>query len=216
MKLMMVTLPLGLLLGGAGIYMMVQARHGSDIQEIEKPRHSVTSEMEKISGGWTRKQAPTVRTKDVLGRTVDFGNLTAKGPVFVYFIKDGCPCSTDAQPLFNHLRDKFKDKVSFVGVFDKDSVAGRRWAKLNSMTDLMLPDPKLEMIHAFKATNSAFSLLVLSDGTIDKMWPGYSRDYLLEMNKHLCAAVGTPETPFDTLYAPLAKTAGCYFDNTTP
>ena len=175
------------------------------------PRHEVTKKMEAISGGWARKTAPAFEVTTA-GSAVSLAKLLEQGPVFLYFIKDGCPCSVDAQPLFNHLRDKFKDKVSFVGVMDVDPAKAAKWAKINAMTDPMLADPKLETIHAYKATNSAFSALVLQDGTILKMWPGYSRDYLLDMNTQLSRALGEQATSFDPLYAPLAKTAGCYFD----
>ena len=169
--------------------------------------------MESVTASWTRRIAPEIseNTVDVWRSPFDLKTALAKGPVFIYFIMDGCPCSIDAQPLFSHLRDKFGGPVTFVGVINTDAPKGLKWASANNMTDPLLPDPKLKIIKAYKASNSAFSALVLPDGTIAKMWPGYSRDYMLDMNERLCKALGQPVTPFDPLYAPLAKTAGCYF-----
>ena len=118
------------------------------------------------------------------------------------------PC---AQPLFNHLRDAWKGKVRFIGVIDAKGKDVKAWQSDNKMTDPIVEDPKLEIIKAYKATNSTFSCLVLPDGTIDHMWPGYSRDYFLNMNERIATSLGVTAPNFDPLYAPLAKTAGCYF-----
>ncbi len=204
------TVPIGVVCAGFGVFLMLGSHAPADPGFA--PRHAVTKKMETITGAWARRVAPPFLVTDVAKKPVSLDDMVAKGPVFLYFIKDGCPCSVDAQPLFNHLRDKFKGKVSFIGVIDADAKKGAKWAKINAMTDPLLGDSKLEVIHAYKATNSAFSTLVLRDGTIQKMWPGYSRDFLLDMNKQICDALGEPVTPFDPLYAPLAKTAGCYFE----
>lgn len=209
MKYLKFTIPLGVVFAMFGVFLMLGSHAPAD--PAFAPRHAVTKKMETITGAWARKVAPAFYVPEGSAKS-SLAQLLEKGPVFLYFIKDGCPCSVDAQPLFNHLRDKFKGKVSFVGVMDVDQTKAAKWAKINSMTDPMLADTKLETIHAYKATNSAFSALVLQDGTILKMWPGYSRDYLLDMNAQISRALGEQATAFDTLYAPLAKTAGCAFE----
>ncbi len=211
-QLLKITIPIGILIALFGVTLMLQARSPKEDPFASVTRHEVTPKMEKISGSWARRTAPTFSTKDAAGQPLQLAQALAHGPVFLYFIKDGCPCSIDAQPLFNHLRDKFKGKVSFVGVIDVDSAAAKKWAGKNAMTDPLLADAKRDVIHAYKATNSAFSALVLQDGTIEKMWPGYSKEYLLDMNSRLADALGEKVTSFDTLYAPPSKTAGCYFE----
>lgn len=210
------TLPIGLLFALAGVYLLISAGaprgDAPPLGSIPVTRHVVDEKMERLTGSWARRQAPSIQTTDATGRGFDSQAQLANGPIFVYFIKEDCPCSVDAQPLFNRLRNKFKGKAAFVGVIDVDAPKGRAWASRNSMTDPMVPDPTRKLIHAFKATNSAFSALVLPDGTIDKMWPGYSREYLLDMNRHLSAALGEKETTLDIAYAPLSRTAGCSFE----
>ena len=76
----------------------------------------------------------------------------------------------------------------------------------------LLADPKLEIIHAYKAQQSVYSALVSKDGHIVKLWPGYSSDMMQEMNKLMAEEVGEPARAFDTQYAPKEKTSGCYFE----
>jgi hypothetical protein len=118
----------------------------------------------------------------------------------------------DAQPLFNRLRDKFKGKVRFAGIIDVNPKKAQAWAGRNAMSDPLISDATRKTIHAYKATNSAFSALLMPDGTIDKMWPGYSKEYLLDMNQRISKAVRAPETPLDVAFAPITRTAGCSYE----
>ena len=210
MRLLKVTIPVGLLIGAFGVILWLRARPAEELPTIP-PTHAVSEKMETVTKSWARRRAPAIKKNDATNNPFDLSSRLVRGPAFVYFIKEDCPCSVDAQPLFNHLRQKFGEKVSFVGVIDVDRVAARKWAERNSMKDVLIPDSKLEIIKGYKASNSTFSALVLPDGTIEKMWPGYSRDYLLEMNKLISQALGEAETTFDTMYAPAARTAGCSF-----
>lgn len=212
MRFLKITIPLGVLFAAVGVFLMLQSPTAEPPPPLPVTRHTVTKKMETITGGWARRTAPGIDMKDASGAQFDLKQSLEKGPVFLYFIKEDCPCSVDAQPLFNRLRNKFKDKVSFAGIIDVDAAKGKKWAEINAMTDPMLPDPKLKLIHSYKATNSTFSALVLQDGTILKMWPGYSAEYLQDMNTLFAKALGEPVTKFDTAYAPAKRTAGCYFE----
>ena len=75
----------------------------------------------------------------------------------------------------------------------------------------VVPDPTKRIIHAFEAKNALYSALVSTGGRIVKMWPGYSKDLLLEMNTTLAREAGVPEKPFDTKFAPIEKSTGCTF-----
>ena len=57
----------------------------------------------------------------------------------------------------------------------------------------VISDHSEELINAYKATNSVFSVLLDRRGRIDKMWPGYSVGILKEMNSRMARLAGVPE-----------------------
>jgi len=176
-----------------------------------EPRHLVTAKMMEIASGWLQKEAPTFATKDYEGKAVTLGGEALTRPQFIYFIKDGCPCSIEVEPLFHDLQKRFAKSIEFVGVIDQADKKARQWS-----TDMLTPypvvsDPTKQIIHAYGATNSAFSVLVGKNGKILKMWPGYSIDLLEDMNQNLAVAIGQEPKPFDTKWAPKTRAAGCAF-----
>jgi hypothetical protein len=132
-------------------------------------------------------------------------------PQFVLFIKDACPCSIDAQPIFNKLAERFKSKVQFVGVIDGDQIAAKKFASQFSVEFPVVGDKDLTVIHKFGAQAGVFSALLARNGHLIKMWPGYSADLLAKMNHEMSQATDSKETPFDPEYAPKKKTTGCAF-----
>jgi len=175
----------------------------------DEPRHLITPEMVKRTAAETLKPAPVFHAVDYHGRPVDLGN--SRKPQFVYFVLDGCPCSIDAEPLYQKLYDHFHHEVEFVGVTNGDPGQAKKWATEMLMPYPLIPDPKLEIIHGFGATNSASSALVGTDGKIVKMWPGYSKSLLADMNSTLAKTLNEPERPFDAAYAPVKQATGCAF-----
>lgn len=175
------------------------------------PVHPVTQAMVKLTAAAARKPAPDFDLQDASGKNWNFASLSQGKPVYLYFILDGCPCSTSAEPLFHDLYKKYQGKIAFAGVIWDSPKAAAQWAKGHETPYPVLADPKLKAIHAFKATNSVFSLLIMPDRTIEKMWPGYSQDLLRDISSNLARAADVPDTPFDPRYAPLKKSSGCYF-----
>lgn len=193
--------------------MLLLANHKEQPQETTVStliaNHPVTLQMDQETKSWTQKLAPTFTTADTNGKQVWIGNLGK--PQFVYFVLDGCPCSMNAEPLFQKLWKHHNKQIEFTAVTNADIPAAKVWAKQMIMPYALVPDPKLKIIRAFKATNSVFSVLLAPDGHIVKMWPGYSQGILREMNSEMAKLLGTPAKPFDVAYAPKERASGCAF-----
>ncbi|MBS1719180.1 MAG: redoxin domain-containing protein [Armatimonadetes bacterium] len=221
MKLSTLTIPLGVLLFAAGGYMMVKARNfqqensdsqasrSIDLNQWDKPKHPVNDAMRDAARLMSTKLAPDVTLKSYLDQDVRLGGY--EKPQFVLFILWQCPCSIDAQPIMNDLSKQFKGKVDFVGVINKPVAQAKEWRDLYQMPFPTLADPDKAAIHAYGIKQSVYSTLV-SKGRIIKVWPGYSKRILEDINQTLAAEIGEKARPFDPKYAPKEDTSGCYFD----
>jgi len=178
-----------------------------------EPRHLVTQQMTAETQARQNALEPVVNTFDVAGKPVSIGSRTAPRPEFVYFVVDGCPCSFDAEPLFHDLYKQFKGSVDFVSVTNGSLEKAKLWSSELSVPYPVVADPKEEIIHAYGAKAAIYSVLITKDGHIARMWPGYSKDLLLEMNSLMAKLSGLPERKFDTKYAPKTKATGCAFSD---
>jgi peroxiredoxin len=213
MRLLYATIPLSIIFTAAGAWLLVGAKAATPNSPNSgtDPVHPVTPEMATAAAAFTKRQAPDFALPDPKGKTWTLKELTGPKPLFIYFILDGCPCSTDAEPLFHSLYARFKGKVNFVGVIGSDGKTAASWAQKHDMPYTILADPKLVAVHAYDAKHSVYNALVTADGRIEKMWPGYSAEMLKEVNSKMAALVGEPEKPFDPAYAPLKMASGCFF-----
>jgi peroxiredoxin len=214
MRLFWLGLPAGLALASGGLLLYTQAqRPHVRMQEVLTglPKHPVTVAMTAETGAKTRKPAPAFSLKDVAGEEVAVASPGMERPQFVYFVLDGCPCSFEAEPLFHDLYERHQDRIDFVSITDAEPVKAKRWWQQMMVPYPVVADPKKEVIHAFGAKNSVYSALVARDGTIVKMWPGYSVGILKEINQKMADAGGVPAKPFDTKYAPKEESSGCAF-----
>jgi peroxiredoxin len=203
---------LALVFGGLLLYTEGMRPHMSSTQLIpDQPRHPVTPLMTTVTAAMSRKVAPAFSVIDVSGKSVSIGSPNAERPQFVYFVLDGCPCSFDAEPIFQDLSQQFKGKVDFVSVTDADQKKAKQWWMQMSVPFPVISDPKLDLMKAYGATNALFSALISRDGHIVKMWPGYSIDILHEMNVLMSKEAGVPVKPFDTKYAPKDRSSGCAY-----
>lgn len=208
----MISASVALAAGGALLAYVAQSPRVQNESLISKePRHLVTSAMDLLVGSWQRKDAPRFVTADYEGTKVEISGTQSR-PQFVYFIKDGCPCSFEVEPLFKSLARKYKGKIDFIGVIDKGNKEARQWSTDLLVEHPIVPDPKLEIISAFGATNSAFSALVSAEGKVVQMWPGYSRAILQEMNVQMANELNLKATSFDPQWAPVKRSAGCVFE----
>lgn len=172
--------------------------------------HPVTPKMESETSAHSRKAAPVLSLTSYDGKPVSLGTASER-PTFVYFVKEGCPCSFDAEPLFNDLYEHLGRKVEFVSVTDADAKGAKRWSTEMSVPYPVVSDPKAQAMKLYEAKSSVYGALLDQEGRIVKMWPGYSKGFLKEMNALMSKAAGIPEKRFDSKYAPIEKATGCAF-----
>lgn len=207
MRVYHVTIPLSILLAGTGFYMAWSSRPAPP----PGPVHPVTEAMRVNSERMKLKPAPDFKLKALNGMEVTLDQAVAGKPTLLFFIKDGCPCSTEAEPLFQSLKKHHGDKINLVGIIDVDIPKAREWAKTHEAEHLILVDPSKATMKAYDSPNSAYTTLIAPDKKIEKQWPGYSQKIMKEENAMLAKLTGEPERPFDTMYAPLEDSSGCSF-----
>jgi hypothetical protein len=203
-------------LAACGGFMIYQAKthvvtNETGIQLIQ-PVHFVTHQMEVETTAMGNRREPEIRATSELGKPVVLASPTAPEPQFILFIKNDCPCSINAQPIFNDLARKFKNTIGFDGVIDGSTSEAKNYASQFSVAFPVVGDQSLNAIHKFGALAGVYSALVARNGHLIKMWPGYCADMLADMNHMLSAAGGSKETPFDPEYAPKKKTTGCAYE----
>lgn len=181
------------------------------ISNIGNPPHPVTEQMVLETEAMANRTAPAVSLNDVHGKPVWIGQPDAPRPQFVLFIKDGCPCSTDAQHSFNALAKAYAGHVDFVGISDANPATAKQFSLDTLATFPIVSDSTLQVIHRFQAKASVYSALVARNGHIVKMWPGYSSNILQEMNGLIAQAAGVPPVIFDSSLAPTKRSSGCFF-----
>ncbi|MBS1718392.1 MAG: redoxin domain-containing protein [Armatimonadetes bacterium] len=214
MRLWMITIPgsVVVLFSAALVYNMAGGAPKPYPSPVLSSRHLVTPAMEQTALAMMKNPKLQFEGLDQKGQKFDLSEALKHGPTFVYFIMDGCPCSTDVEPMFHRLYEQLGHKVNFVGIINKGVDRAKHWATEQNTPYPVLADPDQKIIETYGATNSAFSALVSQKGEIVKVWPGYSRDIFTEMNAKLSAAIDAPVKPFDLGALPTVKTAGCAFE----
>jgi peroxiredoxin len=178
---------------------------------MAQPRHPVTAEMWKEAGAAKGVKAPEFLANDSDGSPIDLSMLTKRGPVFLYFVQDGCPCSIEAQPHFERLFRRYRDTIGFVAVSDADLDRARKWKSEFSVPYSVIPMPGKEVMQLFSVKRSVYSMLIGRGQKILRMWPGYSAEMLKEANQEMAQAVGKNAEIFDPKLAPVEMTSGCEF-----
>jgi peroxiredoxin len=220
MRPWVITVPAGCLLACLGGLMWLQAKARGELPYstssdiiTNQPRHLVTAQMTAETEARRNLLEPKVIASDVIGDQVLIADPDAERPQFVYFVRQGCPCSFDAEPLFHDLAKQFAGKIDFVSVTNGTAEQAKAWRSEMSVHYPVIADPNEQIIHKYGAKASVYSILIAKDGHIAKMWPGYSRGLLLEMNSLMAKLAGVPEQKFDTKYAPETKATGCAFSD---
>lgn len=181
------------------------------VSSAEPERHKVTPPMLDAAEAKAGRPAPRFHRDAADGSDCDLDEMLRTGPLVLLFIKDGCPCSVAAESFFNGLHASYRGRVRFVGVIDGDASVARRWAATNGVPFPIVPDPQLELMHAYGATNSAYVALIDRDGRLDGFWPGYSVAMLHDLNSRIAALSGLSEEPIETAEAPDELYSGCPF-----
>lgn len=180
--------------------------------DLSQPRHPVTPEMAERVKKLDMKVGKFFKLPDTTGKPTLIGGQGPK-PQFLYFVKKGCPCSYDAEPIMQKLYAHMANKVDFVEVTDADLADAKQWAKDLSVPYPVVSNHTIEVMKAYQAPASTYSTLLDQNGLIVKRWAGYSKDYLKEMNEEMAKLLHEKPAPFDPEYAPDKHTSGCTFDN---
>lgn len=200
-----------LLGGGLAVFLSAKPNKVTPTIGFGQPKHPVTAKMTEEAKHMDLKTAPAFVRKTVAGPELHLSGGNLARPQFVLFILDGCPCSIDAQPIFNGFAKHWKGKVDFIGVIDSEGRKAQEWVADYKPAFPVMIDSKKEIIHAYEAKQSVYSALIATDGKVVKLWPGYSIDMMKEMNDLIAKELGVEGMPFDTQYAPKIKTSGCEF-----
>lgn len=184
------------------------------VPQAAGPKHPVTDAMWASAKALTDVSAPIISLPD--GRTGKLVSLPSPKPSVIYFIKDGCPCSVDFEPLIQKLAKRWGEKVSVIGVLNGDKKLYENWMKVGRSPHPVLLDPGLKAIKAFRAERSVYTALLTADGTVVKLWPGYSKAMLTELNAEVEKVANLPNVAFDGSYAPTEMTSGCSFYSDDP
>ena len=201
-----------LLIAGGALAYMAKIR-GTYAPGIDRsaPRHPVTAEMEAGVVKLNRKVGKFYRLPDTTGKPIPIGGQGPK-PQFLYFVKKGCPCSFDAEPILQGLYKHYEGRIEFIAVTDAKMEDAKHWVSDMKVPYPVVPNPKVEVMQAYEAPASAYSTLLDANGLIVKRWAGYSVDYLSQMNTEMARLLGEPMRPFDPTYAPKARTSGCTYE----
>jgi len=174
-------------------------------------KHLVTPEMRSATEKAANTIAPGFRAEATDGKTYDLAELTGNGPVALVFIKEGCPCSVDSQPLFNRLSEAYGSDAPFFGVIDAPIGRAGKWAEVNHAAFPLLSDVDLKIVHDYKAESSAYLAVVAKGGAIEKLWPGYSVGMIHEASDLLAKLTSTEPKAIDATGAPEEMLTGCPF-----
>ena len=176
-----------------------------------QPRHPVTAAMWKQAHTAQGMLAPDFTVIDTDGTQRSLDDLTKSGPLFIYFVLDGCPCSLEAEPHYEDLAMQFHGAVSFLAVTNSDEQSATKWKREFAVPFPVVAQPQLELMNKFAVQRAVYCLLIGKDKKIISMWPGYSASMLQAVNKEMANATGLPVKPFDSKLAPEIMTSGCAF-----
>lgn len=184
-------------------------RSEGDISELV--RHPVTEEMNKDADNRADKVAPDFTLPDTEGKMVSLSQLLKSAPVVLVMTKDGCPCSIEVQPHMNKIAKAFGDSIQFVGVMDADQKIAEDFFADFQMVYPLLSSPDAKFFEKYNAEQSVYTFFIRQDGTIRKVWPGYSKSSLQELISMITDETGKTVEPMVFDHAPTEMTSGCYF-----
>jgi len=222
MRLAYITAPIGLLFalaGGAMIYAAktnAPAPVSNEYKVLAQPRHPVTEQMWKQADGTRGQLAPDFSVTDIEGKNESLDTLTQNGPLFIYFVLDGCPCSIEAEPHYERLSRQFKGAVNFLAVTNAKPDVAKKWKDEFAVPFAVVSQPQLELMNKFAVQRAVYCLLIGQNKKIIRMWHGYSASMLQEVNREMSNATNQPVKKFDSGTAPEIMTSGCAFNPSTP
>lgn len=178
--------------------------------ESSGPKHPVTEKMRTVTEKLALQPAPDFSAPDAKGVVRRLDDWLKAGPVVLYAIKDGCPCSTDFEPFANDFAKRYAGKAAVVGIFNETPGKAEAWMRDHTVKHPVVLDPKQVIVRKYKQERSVYVAIVNQKKEIVRSWPGYSVEMLLELDKILQNLTGAvPAEPFDPKYAPEVPASGC-------
>lgn len=153
-------------------------------------------------------RAPAFSATGSDGRTHTLESLTRNRTLVLYFIKDGCPVNDQAIAHYVRLANAYGRSVNFIGVFDGNAEAWRRYARSHNVRFTALLDPDLRIIRAFGAQRSPWVVVVRPDRNVSTIQRGFSTGLLTRLGSVLARAGGVTEARLTFPGAPTSERFG--------
>jgi hypothetical protein len=146
----------------------------------------------------------------VTGRpAIPFAGLTADKPTIAIFILPGCPCSEAYEPHTHDLFRAYGAHANIIGIVEGGTKDIEKWQQRYQTPFPLVADPDHTIARSYEAKRSAYTVLVTNGKTVDRLWPGYSKDMLHQVGALLATAAEIPEVPINVSDAPKSLTSGC-------
>ncbi len=191
------------------------------ISKMERPatpktlptRHPVDDRLRGVATKKEAAKAPEFSgvTADS-GETITFSKIRGSQPAVVVFILFDCPCSIEAQPLFNKLQTSYLETVRFIGVVQGKTDLAKQFAGETSAVFPLVSDPENKIAESYNAERSVFVALVDSEGTLVKMYAGYGKEMAKDLNDRLAKMTQTQAPALDLTELPDREASGCRLD----
>lgn len=175
----------------------------------DTPRHPVTPEMKADALARIGEPAPDFTLPDQTGKPWPLAK-NKDLPLVIVMTKDGCPCSIEAQPFFNQLAAHYQGKARFVAAIDSDVPGARNFHTDFSVPYPVLASPSTRFFKQYRSKQSVYTFFLEPGGVIKKVWPGYNKASITELDNLLSRATGLPPAKLDLKMAPEEMTSGCY------
>lgn len=141
--------------------------------------HQAQATFDNLKAG---DKAPAFSSSGTDGKTHTLASLTKEGPVFLYFIKEGCPVNHQAAPFITKMNAQYGGKANIVGVYNGSVEEAKSWQKRYGAKYLLISDPDLRVIRGYGVPYSPFLISVNKDGKVGKIFEGLSAKELSTVN----------------------------------
>ncbi|MDB5345753.1 MAG: AhpC/TSA family protein [Schlesneria sp.] len=156
---------------------------------------------------WMSQSANTVTGRPA----IPFAGLTADKPTIAIFILPGCPCSEAYEPHTHDLFRAYGLHANIIGVVEGSGEDLEEWQQRYQTPFPLIADPDHSIARSYEAKRSAYTVLI-TNRTVNRLWPGYSGDMLREVGTLLATAAKIPEVPINVSDAPKSLISGCVLD----
>ncbi len=181
----------------------------SNFQPVQEPRHPVTEAMLSSAAQKAKSPAPDFSLPDAKGNTFRLGDFSKQMPVVIVSTLTDCPCTMESQPIWNTFAKGLQGKVQFFGLARNSAAEISEFSTNFEVPYPILIDANKEIIKELNVPNSVYVVIVSQDGKIYKIWPGYSKAMVQEMNEILSKLASTKEVALKISEVPDKLASGC-------